>query len=244
MFKMMRTYTSKDVDMLVAASTIIESAIAHKHFLISKRSSWADPYFSNLKNRIDTSIHQYLGVDSARQVRESTQLVLGLQKQALEKLSEVKVQISEDFKRYKARRDEVLNQLGLISYLPAARKGDQEALINLLYQFKLSLTPSLMAEIINKGTDAVLLNQVASYATILKEGNVQQENKKGNRKEITAATITEFNDLYETVISICKIASKFFKDEPHIKDQFNFSKIKKAINNHAQSAPKSGPATP
>lgn len=113
---LMRKYNTKDVDMLVAISSIMESAITHKDFLISKRASWADPYFYNIKNRIDTSIHQYLGVDSALQLRESTQVVLGIQKQAMEKLAEAKVQISEDFKSDKARRDEVLKQLGFTSY--------------------------------------------------------------------------------------------------------------------------------
>ncbi|QYS87193.1 hypothetical protein JJC03_04405 [Flavobacterium oreochromis] len=40
-----RKYRGKDVDMLVACSTIIENAIANKTFLQSKRSNWTDDFF-------------------------------------------------------------------------------------------------------------------------------------------------------------------------------------------------------
>lgn len=46
-----RKYNTKDVEMLTAAATIIENAMENKAFLQSKRSTWADPFFDNLKSR-------------------------------------------------------------------------------------------------------------------------------------------------------------------------------------------------
>ena len=45
-------YTGKDVDMLTSCGTIIEQAIVHKTFLVSKRANWADPFLPNIQTRI------------------------------------------------------------------------------------------------------------------------------------------------------------------------------------------------
>jgi len=120
-----RLYNTKDVDMLITAETIIDSAIADKVFLQSKRSNWADPFFENLKERINLASQNHLGVDNAKDLRQATQVVLNIQTPALADLSEVKVQIEEDFKKTPIQRDEILNQLGFKSYYSIARKKDQ-----------------------------------------------------------------------------------------------------------------------
>ena len=226
-----RNYNCKDVDMLVTASTIVESAIANKALLQTKRSTWADPFFDDFKQRIETATQTYLGVDSAKDLRGATQALLAIQKQAIKDLAECKVQIAEDFKGDKTRRDELLRQLGFTSYLKAAQKGDQEGLLNLLYQFKTSLTAALKTEIMAKGTAKEILDAITAYADGLRNANVSQESFKGQRKTITAAALTEFNQVYDQVISICKIAAKFYADKPAVKDQFSFSKVQKALNN-------------
>ncbi len=138
-----RNYKNKDVEMLITASTIIENAIANKVFLQKKRSTWADPFFNNIKDRIENAIQTYLGVDSAKDLRQATMTVLGIQKEAISQLAELKIQISEDFKSEKPRRDEILNQLGFTSYLKDVQKKDQKALINLLFQYKTNLSKDL-----------------------------------------------------------------------------------------------------
>src|ERR1700761_3454499 len=101
-----RSYNTKDVDMLVTASTIVETAIANKAFLQSKRNTWADPFFDDLKTRMDGALQNYLGVDSAKELRQSTTVLKGIQAQAIKDLAEAKVQLVEDFKSNKLRRDE------------------------------------------------------------------------------------------------------------------------------------------
>ena len=55
----MRNYKFKDVDMLVSSSTVLESAIYNKSFLQTKRSTWADPYFDDLKAKIEKATQDY-----------------------------------------------------------------------------------------------------------------------------------------------------------------------------------------
>lgn len=225
-----RNYKTKDVDMLIASSTIIETAITNKTFLQSKRATWADPFFDDLKTKIDNAIQTHLGIDSAKDLRQATQALTTIQKNAIKDLAEAKIQITEDFKNDKPRRDEILTQLGFKTYHKDAQKGDQEALINLLFQFKTMLIPTLKTEIVNAGTAGTLLDTIVSYADTLKNADVSQETFKGARKTITAAALNEFNKIYDNVISICKIASKFYKDAPDMKDQFSFAKVSKKLN--------------
>ena len=236
---MERIYNNKDVDMIITIDTIMDSAIANKTFLQSKRSNWADPFFQDIKTQIDSVVQNYLGQDSAKALRQATQVVKDIQTKALIEIGEVKVQIDQDFKPTPDRRTEILKQLGFTDYYEPARKKDQEGLINLLYQFKTNLTTELKTEIANKGTAPASLEAIVEFADILKNSNVTQEGNKGTKKEITAEGIQALNDIYSKVISIAMISAKFFQKEPTKKALFSYTKVSDALNK-----PKSKPKTP
>ena len=94
-----RKYRGKDVDMLIASSTLLENAINNKAFLQTKRSNWTDDFFTGIQTQIDKAIEDYLGIDSAKELRGATQILKSIQKQSLIDLAEVKTQIIEDFKK-------------------------------------------------------------------------------------------------------------------------------------------------
>ena len=225
-----RIYNTKDVDMLLSIETIIDSAIANKTFLQSKRSNWADPYFQDIKIQINKIVRDNLGVDSAKELRQATITVKEIQTNALTDLAEIKVQIEQDFKAQPDRKHEILNQLGFTTYYALATTRDQEGLINLLFQYNTNLTPALKSEIVAKGIAAAALDAINAYAQTLKDADVFQEGTKGTRKEITSETIQIFNDIYSTVSSIAVISAKFFKTDAVKKDQFSFLKVSKALN--------------
>jgi hypothetical protein len=233
-----RAYRVKDVEMLVAAATILESAITNKKALQEKRATWADPFFENLKAEINTVVQTYLGLDNAQELRRATITITGLKKEAIMLLAEFKVQVEEDFKSDPPRRDEIIKQLGFL-YIPKAQRSDQEALINLLYQFKTNIA-GIEAEIISKGTSKKLIDDIIGHADQLKDADISQEYTKGTRKVSTAEAIQEFNKVYESIISISRIAAKFYKGQAALKSQFVFKKVAKAIN--AQRLTSSKPA--
>ena len=237
-----RNYKGKDAEMLIASSTIIESAITNKEFLTGKRATWADPFFDNLKTLIDTSIQTNLGIDGGKNLRQSTQAIKQVQVDAMKDLALFKVQFTEDFKKEKVRSTEIQTQLGITTYLKKAQAGDQEALISLLYQFKINMAPALSTEISSKGTDPKLISNIIGYADILKEANVNQETFKGSKKTVTAAALTDFNSIYDKVISIAKISSKLFIGQPEFQSQFSYSKVLKAMNSTKQ--PPEDPKSP
>ena len=227
-----RNYKFKDVEMLLATATIIENAIANKTFLQTKRATWADPFFADLSLLNKSTTETYLGKDAAKQMRQATQIVLGIQSQALNDLAELKIQIQQDFKNQPANRDEILNELGFTPFYKMAQKKDQEALVSLLYQFKTNLTPTLKTEIVSRGTAQLTLDTIVDYADTLKDANISQEIFKGTREEITDEALTAFNDIYDKVMSVAKIASNFYKTDKTKQQLFNYNKIASALNSN------------
>lgn len=225
-----RNYKCKDVEMLITAATINDSAIKNKTFLQSKRANWADPFFEDFKDQIDQTIEDYLGLDSAKQLRDSTKIVFEIQANAMKDLAELKTQIDADFKSNPSQRTEILTTLGFNTYYTAVKNKDQEALVNLLFQFKTNLTPEVRTKIIDQGTAPATLDTIILYAEELKNANITQEGNKGARKEITAEAVTAFNAIYDKVINIAVISAKFYKDKPELKDQFSFTKVKNKLN--------------
>ena len=232
-----RKYKTRDVEMLTASATIIENAIANKTFLQSKRTTWADPFFEDLKTNIENTTNTYLGKDAAKDMRKATQTVMYIQAQALNDLAEFKIQIEQDFKSNPTQKKEILTQLGFTAYHKLAQKGDQEGLVNLLFQFKTNMTATLNTDIVAKGTAQATIDNIISYATTLKNANVTQETYKGTRQEITDEAIQAFNEIYYQVISIAKISSNFYKNDKTKQQLFSFAKV---VSNQNSQPPKEG----
>ncbi|QHT65614.1 hypothetical protein GXP67_02510 [Rhodocytophaga rosea] len=224
-----RTYSYKDVTMLVACQTIAENFKAHKEEIIAVRSVWADPFISTFETRINKAITSYLGLDPKQELKTATLVVTQLQEASLKDLSFLKVQIEADFSVDKVRQASLLDGLGYYSYWVPARGKNQQALIQLLYQYRNGLTKAVKTELVTKGINEALLNRISSYADTLRKANVTQETLKGSSKEITEAGTLEFNAIYEQAMTICKICSKVFTDNAQVKDKFVFSKIAKSI---------------
>jgi hypothetical protein len=218
-----RAYKGKDVEMLTAVSAIVDHAIDCKEFLISKRSTWADPFFPDLKIRILSAFSDILGVDSSDGLTPATRLVNNLQANASTLLSELKVQIDMDFKKTPERRDEILKVLGFSTLLKDTQKGSQESMVELLYKFKLAITEDLKSEITAKGTDPATIESIVGFAEQLNTANITQESIKSSKKEITASAVSQLNEIYDDVISIAQIAANFYKDDAIKQGYFSYS---------------------
>lgn len=232
-----RKYKVKDVDMVLAISTIVENAKLNQPFLQTKRSTFTMEYFNQLQTEIDAMIQQFLGADNAKQLRDSTALLYASQAVALKLASEMKLQIELDFE---ASKTEMLNNLGFTAFWPRAVKKDQEALINLLYRFKTNMTPALKATMVANGTIEADIDALLDKADELQVSNTTQETNKANRPLNTKAEVDAYNIIYNKVMAVTRLANRFYKgDETHQK-LFSFSKISKTIN----ASPKKATATP
>ncbi len=225
-----RMYSYKDVVMLVACQTVIENFKTHKEEIIAARTIWADPFISNFETRLNKATTTYLGLDPRQELKTATQAITLLQEAALKDLSFLKTQIEADFSADKVRMSTLLDVLGFRSYWPAARRKEQQSLIQLLYQYRNGLMKAVKTELTAKGSQETLLNRISGYAETLRKANVTQETLKGTSKEITEAGTIEFNAIYEQAMAICKICAKLFADNLQVKDKFVFSRVVKNMN--------------
>jgi len=223
----LRKYKVKDVDMVIAMSALVLNAKLKQEFLQTKRSTFTMDYFKEFEIEIDFAIQKFLGADNARQLRESTITLYASQNEALNLASEMKLQIELDFEE---REEEILNVLGFTAYFERAGRKDQEALINLLYQFKTNLTPAIKTEMIANGTIPADIDAMIEKADEMQLSDAKQESNKSTRPEATEEAIAAFNQIYKKGIAIAKLASKFYKGNKTQQKMFSFSKLAKTIN--------------
>jgi hypothetical protein len=230
-----RHFQGKDVDMLTACSIIVNNAIARQDFLAGKRSTWTRPFFDNINTRIDNAFRNFLGFDSPSVRQKPTPVIAGIQARAIADLTEVKIQIGEDFKFDKARRDEILANLGYTACYKKARSKTQAPLVQLLSCFKRNLTPLLADEMVLRGASRVTLDRIVSYADLLSAAHITPDLFKDGRRIITAEALAEFNAIYDEVISIARIARNLYKGHPAGQEDFSYSRIRAKINSAAQA---------
>lgn len=218
-----RVFKGKDVEMLTVAETILGHAIAHKELLQAKRSNWADPYFEDFAARIQRFLTDHYGKDVAKDLRETTALVNSLQTSALLELAELKLQIEEDFKKDKVFLANTLRTLGFTEHYDAAAKRSQESLVKLLYAFRQNMSAELKAKIVEKGTNPAYIESVVAKAETLKTANVNQEIYKEQKKDTSKDLNEQLNAIYEEMMNVAKLATKFLKPQGINTDKFNYT---------------------
>jgi hypothetical protein len=217
----LRAYSFKDVVMLMAAKTILQSMLANLAELSMVRTNWTETYVNELILKIDDAIETFLGLDKKQPLREATDVLNKIQVPAVRDLALIKVQIEVDFG---VDALPIKKALGLHKKL---HETDQEDLIETLYAFKKGMTPEMKTAMTEKGTNPVLIDTIVGYASELQQANLSQEGLKVSTKEISQEAVNTFNTIYTEVIGISKIASKVFTSDPLKRDQFVFSKVVK-----------------
>ncbi len=225
-----RTYSFKDVDMLISAKTLCNNFRDHKTDIVALRSTWADPFIDNFETRIDDAISNYLGLDPKKDLKLATQEVLTIQANAMRDIALFKVNLQADYATDTIRLNWLLDTFGFTAHLTDAQNQDQEALVELLQKFKLNMTADLKTEITGKGTSGTLIDDIVSYADPLKDANVAQEALKGSSKELTDEALNEFNEIYAQAIAIGKITSKLYKSDKVKREKFTFTKLVGDLN--------------
>ncbi len=224
-----RNYSCKDVNMLIASRTIAETFRANISVLSAVRTNWTPQYAEDLNNRIISKMEKSLGIDSKKSLRNSSLALSEIQIPARRDVAFFKTQIDEDFKDKPQTRDELLKNLGFAKYLRDVQKGKQEALIQLLNTFRINMNDSIRKKITEKGLNNALIENIIGYTSSFENANVTQESFKSSSKEVTREVRDSFNAIYDEIISICKIASNYYRYEPLKAEQFTFQKVLKNL---------------
>lgn len=222
-----RMYNAKDVEMLMASKTIVNSLQVNLSDLSMVRSNWTEDYVSNLNDKIDHAVDTYLGLDKKKELREATAALAAIQAPALRDLAFMKTQIEVDFGK---EAKEINKNLGYEKYLSKARNGDQEAMIQLLFAFKKGMKDRLKTDIVAKGTNPALIDRIVACAGQLSNANIVQESLKSSGKTVSETALKTFNEIYTEIIGICKIASAYYQSDDVLKAQFAFSRVVANMN--------------
>jgi hypothetical protein len=228
-------------DMLTASSIVVGLAIENKEALITKRPGWADPFFPNMKTRIDNAFPNCLGIDPKKPLRQSTNVLNDFQQEALADVGDLYVQVKEDFKSDENVQKEILASLGFAAFYKKAKTKNQGALISLLFKYQEGIGP-VRETLIVAGNSPELLDRISGYAVTLNNVNITQESLKTTTKEPTGEALMELNEIYAGVISVAKIARRFFLKDPIKKELFNFTKIMEQQHNGGASKSDEAPA--
>lgn len=213
----------------IVCGTIVQSAVDNKEAITAKRPKYADPFFPDLLQRIQTDKDKYSGLDIAKDLRNSTVYLKSIMTPAKEDLSELYGNLNTDYKNEKGKLGEIKTTLGFNKFFTKVSRGNQEATIGLLDQINLNLTADLETDIITHGSSTGLLTRIKGYRSPLNNAELSQEGKKGKRPELTAEVISEFNSVYSDVIDLCTDCQRIFKNDKAKKDLFVFSKVLAAL---------------
>jgi hypothetical protein len=82
--------------------------------------------------------------------------------------------------------------------------------------------------LLEKGTNPVLIDRIIDNADQLKDANVTQETLKETTKEVSDEAVGIFNEIYDEIIGICKIAASFYQYDT-LKKERKASRIAKWV---------------
>jgi len=191
-------------------------------------------YVTGLKDRINHIITNYVGLDRYNLLRQATSELNSMIIPAHRDLSFLKTQIETDFM---GGSENILKELGLTTKLTQAKKGSQEALSAVLLTFRRGMNEQLKERIVDKGTNPALIERIIGYTDQVIDKNTRQEQLKLQTTNISDEARVALNELYSEIIGICKIASRYYVDEPAKKNNFTFSQVIKRMNQHAIAEP-------
>ena len=237
-----RKYRGTDSQMLMAAYLIADRGIEKAPLLAERRPQWADPFFPNLKAKINEAFSKNMGVDILAYQQEATAKVKGIIATAHRGIMALKAEIEVGFRSSPTRRSVLLTELG---YDKLPKKNiSQSQYVQLLATLRANLTPAVKAELLEVGANPAAIDALLQLAQQLIEANDRQESLKTNRKILNAGNIAELNALYDEVTAVCKLVATYFAGNQTMKEHFSFAKALKAQGYMRRSKKKEPSASP
>lgn len=223
MKKTTKSYKGGDVNMLTAASSITKRAIDNKALLAAKRPNWGANYFDDLLVDIQKAFDENVGIDKAKDIRQATIDNNKYCDAVYRYLSELKVQLIEDYKDDNVRMKTILSELGYDSFHKHGKKPGKANLINWAYQFKKNMTNVLTTELVNKGILQSIITDISDMAEKVQITNQTLNNLKVNKPALTQQNQARLNEIYKEVIGIAKIARRIFTGDKALQSLFSYN---------------------
>jgi hypothetical protein len=228
-----RNYRFKDLEMLMAAQDIAENLRLNISALSSAYPEFNMQFIKSLSERIDKGFEYFLGLGTSRELQRIKNSLNSVQAQSLRAIAFLKTLIELRTGNDLNRKKQILDLLGSRKYLKAIQNNDTLALLGLLSNIRDNMNDSLKDELIKNKSDEVFLERISEYAQKLNKANRSKESLNATRKAIEEEAQLFFNDIYTSVITVCKKGARFYHDNPEKRSLFTFSKAVARIKTSA-----------
>jgi hypothetical protein len=209
---------------ILSCRKIAQSFSENIYELSSIRHNWSPEYAANLKERIDSIMHQYFTEESLSEHLEKHGQFYELMVAALKDVTVFRAELKVDFSYDKAFLKETFERLGYVDYYSDAKNGDHFSLYKMMSTFKRNMDSDLQQVILARGIDQHLLSRLLSYREKLAELRNCFDILHG-KDELSAELKREINAIYSEVKDICRIANAYYEFDPGQRDRFCFYKV-------------------
>ena len=219
-----RAYNMSDVVMLTSSGVIAERGHLHLAAIEAKKSAYADPYFPNLRQKIQDALTDILGFNNAAGLILSTDKLLTKKDEVITVAKEFKVQVLQELRTNRSKARQYLTLLGFSQWF-TGRKTKQSELMELLFTIKKNVDPALESEMAALKIDPAYITKLIGYADEFGNLQISQENMKLTRKLETAEDIEELNAIYNEVFGASLMIQTFFEKNKVLRSLFSFNTI-------------------
>lgn len=209
---------------ILTCRKIAQSFSENIYELSSIRHNWSPEYAANLKERIDTIMHQYFTEESLSDHLEKHGQFYELMVAALKDVTVFRAELKVDFSYDKPFLKGTFEKLGYVDYYSDAKNGDHFSLYKMMSTFKRNMDSDLQQVILARGIDQHLLNRLLSYREKLAELRNCFDILNG-KNELGTELKREINSIYSEVKDICRIATAYYEFDPVQRDRFCFYKV-------------------
>jgi len=221
-----RIYGYNDTLMLLSCDYVVDRCIEHEDVLSARRPQWKAPYFTTLKGNINKALVENIGSVDLANLKAATATVTGTISLAYRGIMDLKQEVEVDFRKNTVRRDYLLSILGFDTL--NTKNLSQRVMVEALLTIHKNLNDPIKQELVAAGANPAAIDELKAYAMKVVEANAIQESLKVGRKDNGKANVEVLNEVYDEVISICKLASTYFLGNKDLEDKFNFLTALKA----------------
>ncbi len=217
-------YNYETVDMLLATLIIVKAFRDNIDFFEAMRTIWNPDFADALEERTENALTNLVGVNHKIKLKQATNRVMDILKDARTDLYSFKVHVKADFGKEEAA--EILDQLGYNRfYRDIQDKNNQENLMSMLNNFRNVMNDGLKEKIVAVGINPGFIERISGYAPEFQQANIEQEKLKNFWNQPSQEASREYKSIYGEIIRICKIGAAIFKDDPEKRDLFIFSRV-------------------
>jgi hypothetical protein len=215
-----RLYYCKDIELFVAAETIIHNFRAHKEKIVPQKIEMKDPYLKGFEKRADAALNTYLGTIWKKDLEVIGGQFRDMQSNALKHLLLFRIQLENNIQIERLQANLILSKLGYDTFWKSAEERNEIAFVQLLQEFRKGMNSLLKAELMDKRIYMQLIDNILSYADEAEKLYLLLESLRKSDVFFTDSNIRQFNSVCEELNRISIFCKEVFSPDEKLTSKF------------------------